>query len=142
MNTLGGAGYQGEAIRVAQHDLYIYSCNVVQPATNEMAVRKFARSCFMDNDILYRQGGIRGKQLWTPACFRQELLAAMHGAPRAGHFGKQSTIYQSAKSYWWSGMSKDVGRYVQSCRECQPRFLPTTHEGASTCDKGSIPRNI
>lgn len=79
----------------------------------------------MENDVVYRRGGVYNKQLVLPACLREEVLHSMHDAKWAGHFGQHHTLHRISKSYWWPGMSKDVLEHVRACTACQTRnFSP------------------
>ena len=130
--ALSGAGYQHDAIVTAQsqdpstmHLWQWFKHRTQPPAPHKKQVRKMARRCFIEHDVVYRRGGVYGKQLVLPACLREEVLHSMHDAKWAGHFGQHNTIHRIAKSYWWPGMSADVLKYVRSCTACQTRnFSP------------------
>lgn len=130
ISALREAGYQPEAIRTAQRtdpstsSLYAYIIQREQPHTRKHFIRSLARKCFVEDNIIYKRGGIYGKQLLVPQCLRNELLASMHDAPWAGHFGLYHTLHRIAKNYWWPGMSTDVYNYVRSCLQCQSRTVP------------------
>jgi len=42
-----------------------------------------------------------------------------HDIPVAGHGGRWKTMELVMRSYWWSGVTRDVWRYVDSCDVCQ-----------------------
>ena len=147
VTALAGAGYQPEAIQEAQQrdettcHLWAFLKNgIVPPRNARNMVRRLARQCFLENDILYRRGGQYQKQLLVPLCLREELLVAMHDAPSAGHFGVFNTIHRLSKHYWWPGMSREVHAYVNSCQECAHRNVPPHMRVRAPAVKEDIPR--
>ena len=50
---------------------------------------------------------------------RRELLRAAHDAPEMGHPGRDWTISEVAKSYWWPGMNQWIADYIKGCAVCQ-----------------------
>ena len=130
INALSGSGYQHEAVVCAQRDdpstsdLWHFMKNGRVPVHRSNYVRKFAKSCFMENDVIYRYGGVYNKQLLVPQCLQSEILMAMHDAPWAGHFGLHHTLHRISKNYWWPEMSNQVFNYVRSCPKCLSRNVP------------------
>jgi len=37
----------------------------------------------------------------------------------AGHGGKRKMVELVTRNYWWPGVTKDVGRYMERCDLCQ-----------------------
>jgi hypothetical protein len=70
---------------------------------------------------------------------QEELLAAFHDSPWAGHRGTWATFEKLKEKYWWPGQYKDVHRFVTTCESCQmhsmvrhrdklhPTYPPTVH---------------
>jgi hypothetical protein len=70
---------------------------------------------------------------------QEELLAAFHDSPWAGHRGTWATFEKLKGKYWWPGQYKDVHRFVTTCESCQmhsmvrhrdelhPTYPPTVH---------------
>ena len=50
---------------------------------------------------------------------RTQLLAEAHDASVSGHVGVAKTLELLTRTYYWSGMHKDVKQYVTSCLPCQ-----------------------
>jgi len=42
-----------------------------------------------------------------------------HNIPVAGHRGGWKTMELVTRNYWWPGVTRDVGRYVDGCNMCQ-----------------------
>jgi len=50
---------------------------------------------------------------------RTALLRECHDTPLAGHLGRDKTLAQMQKRFWWHGMTADVAKYVETCVPCQ-----------------------
>ena len=50
---------------------------------------------------------------------RTRILHECHDAPTGGHLGKDKTIEQVKRRFYWPGMDDDVRAYVTSCDACQ-----------------------
>ena len=50
---------------------------------------------------------------------RAEIIWLHHDVPVAGHGGKWKIIKLVTRNYWWLGVTRDVGRYVEGCDMCQ-----------------------
>ena len=50
---------------------------------------------------------------------RGEIIRLHHDTPVGGHRGKWKTTELVARNYWWPGVTKEVGRYVDECNACQ-----------------------
>ena len=50
---------------------------------------------------------------------RAEIILLHHDVPVAGHGGKWKIIKLITRNYWWLGVTRDVGRYVEGCDMCQ-----------------------
>ncbi len=63
---------------------------------------------------------LRGHQIVVPDYkdMRLNILQRRHDAPVAGHPGREKTIELILRDYWWPGLAKDVGRYVEECHSC------------------------
>ena len=55
----------------------------------------------------------------APPSLRETILYDMHTAPAAGHLGIAKTLARVQERYWWPGMARFVGDYVQLCPLCQ-----------------------
>jgi len=50
---------------------------------------------------------------------RAEIIWLYHDMPVAGHRGRWKTVELVTRNYWWPGVIRDVGRYVEECDLCQ-----------------------
>ena len=50
---------------------------------------------------------------------RNQILAAHHDTPLAGHPGKHKTVALVMRNYWWPGMRNNAETYVLACPNCQ-----------------------
>ena len=50
---------------------------------------------------------------------RLRIMQELHDTPMAGHLGKDKTIEQIKRRFYWSGMDKEITEYVISCDLCQ-----------------------
>ena len=49
---------------------------------------------------------------------RAEVIRLHHDVPAAGHGGKWKTVELVTRNYWWPGVTRDVGKYVEGCNLC------------------------
>ena len=47
------------------------------------------------------------------------LIRECHDAATGGHWGRDKTIEQMKRRFYWSNMDKDIELYVQTCEQCQ-----------------------
>jgi len=50
---------------------------------------------------------------------RAEIIRLHHDVPAAGHGGRWKTVELVTRNYWWPGVMRDIGRYVEGCDLCQ-----------------------
>ena len=50
---------------------------------------------------------------------RTEIIRLHHDVLIAGHGGKWKTVELVTRNYWWSGVTREVGQYVEGCDLCQ-----------------------
>ena len=50
---------------------------------------------------------------------RGEVIRLHHDTPVGGHGGRWKTTELVTRNYWWPGVTKEVGRYVDRCDACQ-----------------------
>jgi len=50
---------------------------------------------------------------------RREIIQLHHDTPIGGHGGRWKMAELVARNYWWPGVMKEVGRYVDGCDACQ-----------------------
>jgi len=49
---------------------------------------------------------------------RREVIQLHHDTPVGGHRGRWKTTELVTRNYWWPGVTKEVGRYVNECDAC------------------------
>ena len=46
---------------------------------------------------------------------KAEVIQLYHNVPAAGHSGRWKMVELVTRNYWWLGVTRDVGRYVEGC---------------------------
>ena len=69
---------------------------------------------------------------------RVEVIRLHHDVPAGGHGGRWKTVEIVTRNYWWPGVMRDVGRYVEGCDLCQ-RMKNRTEELAGKLKLSEIP---
>ena len=69
---------------------------------------------------------------------RTEVIQLHHDVPAAGHGGRWKTVELVTRNYWWPGVMRDVGRYVEGCDLCQ-RMKNRTEELAGKLKLSEVP---
>jgi hypothetical protein len=79
-------------------------------------------------------------RLYVPADgpLRTRLLHECHDVPTAGHLGKDKTLEQVKRRFYWPRMDADVLQYVRSCDACQ-RNKPSQQATAGLLQSLPIP---
>jgi len=70
----------------------------------------------MEGELVLKEGKVympKDKKL------RTEIIRLHHDVPIAGHGGKWKTVELITRNYWWPGITREVGRYVEGCDLCQ-----------------------
>ena len=60
---------------------------------------------------------------------RAKIIQLHHDVLAAGHGGRWKTVELVTRNYWWPGVTRDVGKYVEGCDSCQ-RMKNRTEEPA------------
>jgi len=50
---------------------------------------------------------------------RREIIQLHHNTLVGGHGGRWKMAELIVRNYWWPGVTKEVGRYVNGCDACQ-----------------------
>ena len=50
---------------------------------------------------------------------RAEVIQLHHNVLAVGHGGRWKMVELVTRNYWWPGVMRDVGRYVEECDLCQ-----------------------
>src|SRR6185312_12563789 len=93
--------------------------------------------------LLVRRGLVylgESDRLYIPAdvALRTRLLHECHDVPTAGHLGKDKTLEQVKRRFYWPGMDADVLQYVRTCDACQ-RNKPSQQATAGLLQSLPIP---
>ena len=61
-------------------------------------------------------------RIYIPENLRQSILEKYHDLPASGHQGNGLTLELISRRYYWSGLTRDVERWVRSCYKCQTHY--------------------
>lgn len=60
-------------------------------------------------------------QIVAPSCVRDKILNYLHNDRLAGHFGRDKTLENVKRRFYWPGMTEDVKRWCEACDQCARR---------------------
>ena len=69
---------------------------------------------------------------------KTEVIQLHHNMPVAGHRGRWKMVELVTRNYWWPGVTRDVGRYVEGCDLCQ-QMKNRTEEVAGKLKLSKVP---
>jgi len=69
---------------------------------------------------------------------RGEVIQLHHDTPVGGHGGRWKMMELVTRNYWWPGVTKEVGRYVDGCNACQ-RYKNRSEAPADKLMPNAIP---
>ena len=69
---------------------------------------------------------------------RGEIIRLHHDTPVGGHGGRWKTTELVTRNYWWPGVTKEVGKYVDGCDACQ-RYKNRSEAPAEKLMPNAIP---
>ena len=70
---------------------------------------------------------------------RAEVIQLHHDVPMTGHGGRWKTVELVTRNYWWPGVTRNVGRYVEGCDLCQ-RMKNRMEEPAGKLKLSEVPQ--
>jgi len=70
---------------------------------------------------------------------RAEVIRLHHDVPAAEHGGRWKMVELVTRNYWWPGVTRDVGKYVEGCDLCQ-RMKNRTEEPAGKLKLSEVPQ--
>jgi len=88
----------------------------------------------MEEELVLKEGKV---YILKDEKLRTEIIWLHHDVPMAGHGGKWKTVELVTKNYWWLGVTREVGRYVEECDLCQ-RMKNRTEEIAGKLKLGEV----
>jgi len=63
---------------------------------------------------------LKERRIYVPEGeLRGEVIQLHHDTPIGGHGGRWKTTELVTRNYWWLGVTKEVGKYVDGCDACQ-----------------------
>lgn len=98
-----------------------------------MGLRKRAKNFRLIDNLLYKRNPTpHGKNnlLVIPGHLKYEILFSNHCEPLAGHLGMNKTYSKLKHRFYWSGMEKDIEKFVRGCPDCQHRKGATNKKPA------------
>ena len=90
----------------------------------------------IEGDLVLKEGKVyvpKNEEL------RTEVIQLHHDVPAAGHGGRWKTVELVTRNYWWPGVTRDVGKYVEGCDLCQ-RMKNRTEELAGKLKLSEVPK--
>jgi len=80
----------------------------------------------IEGDLVLKEGKV---YVLKDEELRAEVIWLHHDVLAAEHGGRWKTVELVTRNYWWLGVTRDVGRYVEGCDLCQ-RMKNRTEEPA------------
>ena len=90
----------------------------------------------IEGDLVLKEGKI---YVLKDEELRAEVVRLHHDVPAAGHGGRWKTVELVMRNYWWLGVTRDVGKYVEGCDLCQ-RMKNRTEELAGKLKLSKVPQ--
>ena len=72
---------------------------------------------------------------------RAEVIRLHHDVLAARHGGRWKTVELVTRNYWWPGVTRDVGKYVEGCDLCQ-RMKNRTEELVGKLKLSEVPQKM
>ena len=69
----------------------------------------------LEGDLVLKEG-----KVYVPKEeeLRTEVIQLHHDVPAAGHGGRWKTVELVTRNYWWPGVTRNIGKYVEGCDLC------------------------
>ena len=90
----------------------------------------------IEGDLVLKEGKV---YMLKDEELRVEIIQLHHDVPAAGHGGRWKTVELVTRNYWWPGVTRDVGKYVEGCDLCQ-RMKNRTEELAGKLKLSEVPQ--
>ena len=90
----------------------------------------------LEENLVLKEGKVymlKNKEL------RAEVIRLHYDVPAAGYGGKWKTVELVTRNYWWPGVTRDVGKYVEGCNLCQ-RMKNRTEEPVGKLKLSEVPQ--
>ena len=92
----------------------------------------------IEGDLVLKEGKV---YMLKDEELRVEIIQLHHDVPAAGHGGRWKTVELVTRNYWWPGVMRDVGKYVEGCDLCQ-RMKNRTEELAGKLKLSEVPQKM
>ena len=103
----------------------------------KVGVRELRRDKWkLEEDLVLKEGKVympKDEEL------RVEVIQLHHDVLAAGHGGRWKTVELVMRNYWWPGVTRDVGKYVEGCDLCQ-RMKNRMEEPAGKLKLSEVPK--
>ena len=90
----------------------------------------------IEGDLVLKEGKI---YVLKDEELRTKVVRLYHDVPAVGHGGRWKTVELVMRNYWWPGVMRDVGKYVEGCDLCQ-RMKNRTEEPAGKLKLSEVPQ--
>ena len=89
----------------------------------------------IEEDLVIKEG-----KIYVPKDteLKAEVIRLHHDVPAAGHGGRWKTVELVMRNYWWPGVTRNVGRYVEGYDGCQ-RMKNRTEEPVGKLKLSEVP---
>ena len=89
----------------------------------------------IEGDLIIKEG-----KIYVPKDveLRAEIIRLYHNVLAAGHGGRWKMVELVTRNYWWPGVMREVGRYIEGCNLCQ-RIKNRTEEVAGKLKLSKVP---
>ena len=90
----------------------------------------------MEDDLVLKEG-----KVYVPKDeeLRVEIIQLHHDVLAAGHEGRWKMVELVTRNYWWPGVTRDIGKYIEGCDLCQ-RMKNRTEEPAGKLKLSEVPQ--
>jgi len=90
----------------------------------------------IEGDLVLKEG-----KVYVPKDeeLRAEVIQLHHDVLAAGHGGRWKMVELATRNYWWLGVTRDVGKYVERCNLCQ-RMKNRTEELVGKLKLSEVPQ--
>ena len=84
---------------------------------------------------------LKEKKIYVPKNeeLRVEVIQLHHDVPAAGYGGRWKIVELVTRNYWWPGVTRDVGKYVEGC-DLYQRMKNRTEEPAGKLKLSEVPK--
>ena len=92
----------------------------------------------IEGDLVLKEGKV---YVLKEEELRVEIIWLHHNVPAVGHGGRWKTVELVMRNYWWPGVMRDVGKYIEGCDLCQ-RMKNRTEEPAGKLKLSEVPEKL